>query len=67
MFHLKWTTGINGVLPAEDIILHVIVMNELHPTPVLYPFIRETGVFHPLLIDLIDVAVWLSGEYFLRH
>lgn len=42
-------------------------MGELSPSPILYLFERQTGKFHPLLVEVVHIARWRGGENLLGH
>src|ERR1700722_6110256 len=58
---------VDGVLPAADVFLYVVGVNKLRPAPIFDLLEGKARELRPLLIEIVNVAVGLGREHFLRH
>ncbi len=67
MLELERLAGVDGVLPDTDVLGHVLGVDKLCPAPITDLLERQAGELSPLRVEIVHVAVGLSGEDFLRR
>src|SRR5262249_1125329 len=67
VLQLKRFTGLDGVPPAPDVLVHVVGVDELQPPPAFNLVEGKPGELRPLLVEIIHVPVGVGGEDLLRY